>query len=131
MLDSQLLDKMKKEQVLPLPSTQYPMSSIISNVEFETHPCSSYPSIEEFLINLESVEPRRQWVKKFLRPVTAMGVRTLDDIEMVSPDSLTILYKLCPLMVMDFFVHVINSLDEIHARDLLMRKTCSICMTMT
>jgi hypothetical protein len=119
MLDSQLLDKMKKEWLLPSPSTQYPnpMSSIISDVEIETHLCSSYPSIEEFLINLERAEPRRQWVKKFLGPVTSMGVRTLDDMEIVSPESLTIFHKLCPLMVMDFFVHVINSLDEIHARD--------------
>jgi len=105
------------------------MSSLVSDVEIKTHLCSFYPSIEEFLAKLERAEPRRQWVEKFLRPVTSMGVRTLDDMEIVSPESLTIFHKLCPLMVMDFFVHVVNGLDEIHACDLLKRKACSICMT--
>jgi hypothetical protein len=87
------------------------MSSILIDLELEMNPNISYPSINDFLAELHKAEPRRGWVEKFLRPMTALGVRTLDDLEIVSPECLTVFYRLCPLMVMDFFVYVVNYLD--------------------
>jgi hypothetical protein len=88
------------------------MTSILTNFELETNPNVSYPSINDFLATLDKAEPRRGWIEMFLRPLTSLGVRTLDDIEIVSPECLTVFHHLCPLMVMDFFVHVIKYLDE-------------------
>jgi len=87
-------------------------TTIITDVDLQIHACICYPSIKEFLIQLEGVEPRRLWVKKFLGPLTSMGVIMLDDMEIISPESLVVLYHLCPLMVMDFYVHVIRGLNE-------------------
>lgn len=46
------------------------MSSILTNLELETDLHISYPSINDFLAELEKREPRRGWIKKFLRPLT-------------------------------------------------------------
>jgi len=100
------------------------MSSIIADVELQIHTCICYPSIKQFLAQLEEVEPRRFWVKKFLGPLTSMGVRTLDDMEIVSPESLVVLYRLCPLMVMDFYIHVIQGLDESYSAFSASEKGC-------
>ncbi|KAG2738152.1 hypothetical protein P692DRAFT_20759488 [Suillus brevipes Sb2] len=91
------------------------MASIITDLEIESYPSFSYPSLKEFLAKLEEEEPRRAWSETFTGPLTSMGVRNIDEIEIVSPESLIILHKLCPLMVMDFFVFIINCLDAIHA----------------
>ncbi|KAG2751656.1 hypothetical protein P692DRAFT_20726750 [Suillus brevipes Sb2] len=88
------------------------MPSILTNLELETDPNVSYPPINDFLAKLDKGEPRRGWIEKFLRPLTSLGVRTLDDIEIISPECLIVFHRLCPLMVMDFFVHIINYLDE-------------------
>jgi hypothetical protein len=88
------------------------MSSILTNLELETDPCVSYPSINGFLAKLDKAEPRRGWTEKFLRPLTSLRVRMVDDIEIISPECLTVFHGLCPLMVMDFFVHVVSYLDE-------------------
>lgn len=87
-------------------------STILTNLELETDPHISYPSINDFLAELEKAEPRRGWIEKFLHPLISLGVRTVDDIEIISPECLTVFHRLCPLMVMDFFVHIISYLDE-------------------
>jgi hypothetical protein len=88
------------------------MPSILTNLEVETHSNVSYPSIDDFLAKLDKAEPRRGWIEKFLHPLTSLGVRTLDDIEVISPECLTVFHRICPLMVMDFYVHIISYLDE-------------------
>jgi hypothetical protein len=91
------------------------MASIVTDLEIESYPSFSYPSLKEFLARLDKEEPRRAWSEIFIGPLTSMGVRNIDEIEIVSPESLIILHKLCPLMVMDFFVFIIDHLDAIHA----------------
>jgi hypothetical protein len=91
------------------------MVSIMTDLEIETYPSFSYPSLKEFLARLEEEGPRRAWSETFAGPLTTMGVRNIDGVEIVSPESLVIFHKLCPLMVMDFFVFIIDCLDTIHA----------------
>jgi hypothetical protein len=105
------------------------MSSILADVELQIHTCICYPSIKEFLTQLGEMEPRRFWVKKFLGPLTSMGVRTLDNMEIVSPESLVVLHRLCPLMVMDFYIHVIKGLDESHSASFLAGEKGCCCIS--
>jgi len=88
------------------------MSSILTNLELETDPHISYLSINDFLAKLDKAEPQCGWIEKFLHLLTSLGVRMVDDIEIISPECLTIFHWLCPLMVMDFFVHIISYLNE-------------------
>jgi hypothetical protein len=92
-------------------NTNY-MPSILTNLELETDPNVSYPPINNFLAKLDKAEPQRGWIEKFLRLLNSLGVRTLDDMEIILPECLTVFHRLCPLMVMDFFVHVVSYLDE-------------------
>ena len=52
-----------------------------------------YPSVEEFLANLDRVEPHRHWSRQFLIPLKEMGVQTLDDIDMATPESLYVFHQ--------------------------------------
>ncbi|KAI6140892.1 hypothetical protein BKA82DRAFT_30909 [Pisolithus tinctorius] len=91
-------------------------SSIFSAIEIETSPHITYPSLEEFLAELEQRELGRQWRKVFLHPLTRMGVKDLGDMEIISPESLWVFCRLCPLMVMDFYVHMLDHLADIHTQ---------------
>ncbi|KAG1846260.1 hypothetical protein F4604DRAFT_1688466 [Suillus subluteus] len=97
-------------------------SSILTDLEFEIHPDISYPSIGEILADLEKMEPRRGWIRIFHGPMTSMGVRTLDNMEIITPACLTVFHRLCPVMVMDFYVHIANCFDKLEASNL---KACN------
>ena len=73
-----------------------------------------YPSVEEFLANLDRVEPHRYWSRQFLVPLKEMGVQTLDDIDMATPESLYVFFKLPPIPIMDLFERVHDSIESIH-----------------
>ncbi|KIK36229.1 hypothetical protein CY34DRAFT_94737 [Suillus luteus UH-Slu-Lm8-n1] len=91
-------------------------SSILIDFEIETDPSITYPTLEAFMGQLNNDEPARQWPELFLTPLKRMGVRTLDDIIdmcIVSPKSLHIFYNLCPMMIMDFYVHVIDTINAL------------------
>jgi hypothetical protein len=49
------------------------MPSILTNLELETDPNVSYPSIDDFLAKIDKAEPQRGWIEKFLRPLTSLG----------------------------------------------------------
>ncbi|KIK82397.1 hypothetical protein PAXRUDRAFT_153818 [Paxillus rubicundulus Ve08.2h10] len=91
-----------------------PPSSILADIEIESYPHVTYPSLDDFLLNLETAEPARRWYSTFRRPLMSMGVRSIDDLEIVSPDSLFVFHQLCPLMIMDFYVHILDLLDVLH-----------------
>jgi hypothetical protein len=97
-------------------------SSILTDLKLEIHPYISYPSINEFLADLEKMEPRRGWIRIFDGPMTSMGVRTLDDMEIITPEWLTVFYRLCPVMVMDLYVHIADCFDKLEAGNL---KACN------
>ncbi|KAH7919122.1 hypothetical protein BV22DRAFT_1134063 [Leucogyrophana mollusca] len=97
-----------------MPPTTHSIPSILADVEIESYPFISYPSLEDFMAKLDDEEPRRCWIETFYRPLVSMGVKHLDDMEIVSPESLFVFHKLCPLMIMDFFVHVVETIDAIH-----------------
>ena len=73
-----------------------------------------YPSIEEFLVNLDPIEPHWHWSKQFLVPLRKMGVQTLDDIDMAMPECLYVFFKLPPIPIMDLFEQVHDSIESIH-----------------
>jgi len=54
-------------------------SSILIDVEIETDPSISYPTLEAFMTKLGNDEPTRRWSDIFLAPLRWMGVRTIDD----------------------------------------------------
>ncbi|KIK40324.1 hypothetical protein CY34DRAFT_107812 [Suillus luteus UH-Slu-Lm8-n1] len=91
-------------------------SSILTDVEIETDPSISYPTLEVFMAKLDDEEPGRRWSEIFLRPLRWMGVRTIDDMCIVSPESLSGFFNLSPIMVMDFYVHIVDALFALQAR---------------
>ncbi|KAG1843506.1 hypothetical protein C8R48DRAFT_667610 [Suillus tomentosus] len=94
-------------------------SSILTNVEIEIDPSISYPTLEVFLAKLDNEEPARRWSEIFLPPLRWMGVRTIDDMCIVSPESVSGFFNLSPIMVMDLFVHVVDAVFVLQARKLL------------
>lgn len=57
-----------------------------------------------------------------------MGVKTLDDMCIVSPESLHVLYRLPPILVMDFYTHVVAAIEIVHATQCLDHGiTCGVC----
>jgi len=91
------------------------ISSILINVEIESDPSVSYPTLEAFMMKLEKEEPVRGWSEIFLHLLRKMGVRTLDDMCIVSPESLAGFFNLSPIMIMDFYVHVIDTLTMLQS----------------
>lgn len=91
-------------------------SSILTDVQLETDLSISYPTLEVFMAKLDEEEPARRWSETFLSPLRWMGVRTIDDMCIVSPESLSGFFNLSPIMVMDFFVHVVDAVSKLHAR---------------
>ena len=108
----------------PVSESTLASESILVDFEIETFtPHVLYPSLHDFLAKLDSAEPHRNWLKLFLVPLTRLGVRHLDDIELVSPEYLYILYKLPPIIVMDFFSRIHDTIQTIHhARPLVEAK---------
>ena len=102
----------------PHPASENTLASeSILQVDFEIEiftPHVLYPSLHDFLEKLDSAEPHRGWSKLFLVPLTRLGVRHLDDMELVSPEYLYILYKLPPIIVMDFFSRIHDTIQTIH-----------------
>ena len=90
--------------------------SILTDVEIETDPSVSYPTLETFLAKLENEEPARRWSEIFLAPLRWMGVRTLDDMCIVSPKSLSGFFNLSPIMIMDLYVHVIDTIIALQSK---------------
>jgi hypothetical protein len=91
-------------------------SSILTDIEIEIDPLISYPTLEAFMVKLDNDEPARQWPALFLTPLKRMGVRTLDDVVdmcIVSPKTLWIFFRLCPMMIMDLYVHVIDTISAL------------------
>lgn len=94
--------------------------SILIDFEIETFPLYiSYPSLQDFLANLDCAEPHYQWSKKFLRPLTSMGVKSLDDIDLVTPESLYVFHRLPPIMIMDLFTRILEVINTIHQAHLV------------
>ncbi|KIK36185.1 hypothetical protein CY34DRAFT_94853 [Suillus luteus UH-Slu-Lm8-n1] len=88
-------------------------SVLLIDVEIETNPSVSYPTLEDFMGQLNSDEPGRRWPELFLTPLKLMGVRMLDDMCIVSPKALHIFYQLPPMMIMDLYVHVIDTINAL------------------
>ena len=94
-------------------------TEILSDVEITTYPCLHYPPLSDFLTNLNKNQPGYNWQQWFLQPLTQMGVKILDDMCIVSPKSLHVLYCLPPILVMDFYTHVVAAIDIVHAMQCL------------
>ena len=103
---------------------------VLANVEIETHPgCIQYPSLWDFLKALDNDAPGHDWLKRFFQPLTRMGVSTLDDMCIVSPESLHILYGLPLIAVMDFYAHVVDAIKILHCGQNQGYFVCDICQS--
>ena len=87
---------------------------ILINVDFITYPFVQYPTLEAFLDRLDIDEPLRHWREVFLLPLQRLGVRTLDDMTIVSPEAIYVFCKLSPIAIMDLYVHVVETIDALH-----------------
>jgi len=86
-------------------------------VDYEITPSTqvaSYPLLEDFLVNLDLLEPHRGWTAQFLIPLRKMGVSALDDMDLVTPESLYVFFRLPPIAIMDLFAHVHDTIQRIH-----------------
>ncbi|KAN0091391.1 hypothetical protein V8E55_004957 [Tylopilus felleus] len=100
------------------------LSILFDNFEIQTyHPYIEYPSLESFLETLDNVELNRHWSERFLLPLTRIGVGCLDDITLVTPESLHVFFGLPPIAIMDLFSHVLKTIHAIHkAKPLLIAR---------
>ena len=89
-------------------------TSILDNEEIVTFWHILYPSLESFLEELDHIEPHQNWSKQFLVPLRRMGVQSLGDMDMVTPESVHIFFKLLPIPIMDLFVRVHDIVETIH-----------------
>lgn len=89
-------------------------TSILDNDEMATFRHILYPSLESFFQELDHIEPHQNWSKQFLVPLRRMGVESLGDMDMVTPESLHIFFKLPPVSIMDLFVRVHDIIESIH-----------------
>ncbi|KAI6154853.1 hypothetical protein BKA82DRAFT_33739 [Pisolithus tinctorius] len=108
-----------------MPTNDISESSILANIEIKTCPHVTYLSLEEFTGLLEQKEPGRRWREVFLPPLIYLGARDLGDMEIISLESLFVFRQLCPLMIMDFYVHVIDHLADIDVKSRM--EACNIC----
>lgn len=103
---------------------------VLANVEIETHPgCIQYPSLWDFLKTLDNDAPGYDWLKRFFQPLTRMGVRTLDDMCIVSPESLHVFCGLPPIAVMDFYAHVVDAIEILHCSRNQGYFVCDVCQS--
>jgi hypothetical protein len=90
-------------------------SILLGNFEIQTyHPYIEYPSTKSFLKTLDNIEPSRRWSEQFLTPLTRMGVECLDDISIVTPESLHVFFGLPPIAIMDLFSCIFDTIRAIH-----------------
>ena len=89
-------------------------TSILDNEKIVTFRHILYPSLESFLEELDHIELHQNWSKQFLVPLRRMGVQSLSDMDMVTPESVRIFFKLLPVSIMDLFVRVHNIVETIH-----------------
>lgn len=91
------------------------MKSILVDFEIKTFsPYVLYPLLEDFLVKLNDDELHWHWSEQFFEPLTRMDVWHLDDIDLVTPESLHTFYKLPPIMIMDFFSCILEGIQTIH-----------------
>ena len=89
--------------------------TILVDFEIKTFsPYICYPSLQDFLARLDDAEPHCCWSERFLEPLTRMGVEYLDDIDLVTPECLYIFYRLPPVMIMDLFARILETIQTIH-----------------
>ncbi|KAL4068795.1 hypothetical protein V8B97DRAFT_1872863, partial [Scleroderma yunnanense] len=88
--------------------------SILDSKEIVTFQHMLYPSLESFLKELDHTKPHQKWSKQFLEPLRRMEVESLGDMDMVTPESLYIFFKLPPVLIMDLFVQVYDVIKSIH-----------------
>ena len=88
--------------------------TILVNVDFITYPFVQYPTLEAFLDHLDIDEPLWHWQEIFFLPLQRLGVRTLDDMEIVSPGVIFVFCRLNPIVIMDLYVHVVDTIDALH-----------------
>ena len=88
--------------------------TILVDVEFIAYPFVQYPTLEAFLDRLDIDEPLYHWREIFFLPLQRLGVRTLDDMTIVSPEAIYVFCKLNPFVIMDLYVHVVNAINALH-----------------
>ena len=96
---------------------QTPQPSILVDYEITWPPTlevASCPTLEDFLAKLDLLEPHRGWTAQFLIPLRRMGVSALDDMDLVTPESLYVFFRLSPIAIMDLFAHVDDMIQRIH-----------------
>ena len=86
---------------MQLPQLESSIFTVDYEITLSTH-IISYPLLEDFLVKLELLELHRGWTIKFLIPLRRMGVRALDDMELVTLESLHVFFQLPPIAIMDF-----------------------------
>ena len=94
-----------------------PQPSIL--IDYEITPSTQvafYPLLEDFLAKLDLLEPHRGWTTQFLIPLRSMGVTSLDDMDLVTPESLYVFFRLPPIAIMDLFAHVDDTIQRIHCQ---------------
>ena len=87
---------------------------ILVNVDFITYPFVPYLTLEAFLDGLDINEPLWHWREVFLLPLQRLGVKTLDDMTIISPEAIFVFCKLNPIAIMDLYVHVVDTIDALH-----------------
>ena len=97
---------------MQLPQLESSIFTVDYEITLSTH-IISYPLLEDFLVKLELLELHRGWTIKFLIPLRRMGVRALDDMELVTLESLHVFFQLPPIAIMDFFAHVHDTIEHI------------------
>ncbi|KAG6369943.1 hypothetical protein JVT61DRAFT_13330 [Boletus reticuloceps] len=91
------------------------MSILFDKFKIETHyPYIIYPSTHTFLEVLDQAEPHWHWSKQFRVPLTRMGVKSLDDIDLVTLESLHLFFALPPVLIMDFFSWALETIQAHH-----------------
>lgn len=70
--------------------------------------------MRDFLEMLDHAEPHQRWSKHFLLPLMRMGVDCLDDINLVTPELLHLFFGLPPILIMDFFSRILETIQAIH-----------------
>lgn len=79
--------------------------------------------MQDFLQALDCDEPYWHWSKHFHAPLMRMGVNHLDDIHLITPESLYLFFRLPPILIMDLFSRIVQAIQAIHqARPLLIAR---------
>ncbi|KIK75784.1 hypothetical protein PAXRUDRAFT_784525 [Paxillus rubicundulus Ve08.2h10] len=103
-------------------------SEILVNIDIKTYPCILYPSLEKFLTSLNTADLNQGWSEQFFKPLKLSGVRSLDDMIIVSPQSLHVFYGLPPITIMDFYAHALESIELLHVT--AGTSICVICQSL-